>query len=274
MLTIPNQWHIEPEFDRPFSQMNVGKSVEGIMFKTARTSKITQKIIDQVRTAILEGKLKPGDILPPEKELMDQFGVSKQTLRESLRALEHMGLIDVRKGIGGGAHIVEVDIEITKQSLANFLYFKNLTIEDLSELRKLVEPHAAAKAAESISKEDLRNLAEINELARENLNKKILSEMSINEIKFHRVIAQSTGNPILILILDFVENLLEDFKKVLKPDLAFSKSVLDAHDKIYQAICDQDPQKASDEMLRHVTEVEGHLAKLNEDIDLWQVCLK
>ena len=72
------------------------------MFKIARTSTITQKIINQIRTAILEGKLKPGDVLPPEKELMEQFGVSKQTLRESLRALEHMGMIDVRKGIGGG----------------------------------------------------------------------------------------------------------------------------------------------------------------------------
>ncbi|MEK6196074.1 MAG: GntR family transcriptional regulator, partial [Deltaproteobacteria bacterium] len=118
------------------------------MFKIARTSTITQKIIDQIRTAILAGKLKPGDILPHEKELTEQFGVSKQTLRESLRALEHMGLIDVRKGIGGGAHIVEVDIEVTKQSLANFLYFKDLTIENLSELRKLIEPHAAGKAAE------------------------------------------------------------------------------------------------------------------------------
>ena len=244
------------------------------MFKIARTSTITQKIIDQIRTAILAGKLKPGDVLPPEKELTEQFGVSKQTLRESLRALEHMGLIDVRKGIGGGAHIVEVDIEVTKQSLANFLYFKDLTIENLSELRKLIEPHAAAKAAEAISKEDLRILNELNELARESLDKKVMQEMSINEINFHRVIAQATNNPILVLILDFVEDLLEDFKKVLKPDLAFSKSVLDAHDRIYEAICDKNQEKASAEMYRHVHEVEEHLAKLKEDIDLWQVCLK
>ena len=244
------------------------------MFKIARTSTITQKIIDQIRTAILEGKLKPGDVLPPEKKLMQQFGVSKQTLRESLRALEHMGLIDVRKGIGGGAHIVEVDIEVTKQSLANFLYFKNLTIEDLSELRKLIEPHAAAKAAEAMSKEDLRTLAELNEQARENLDKKVMQEMSLNEINFHRVIAQTTNNPILVLILDFVEDLLEDFKKVLKPDLAFSKSVLDAHDRIYEAICNKNPEKASAEMYQHVHEVEEHLAKLKEDIDLWQVGLK
>jgi len=244
------------------------------MFKIARTSTITQKIIAQIRTAILAGKLKPGDVLPPEKELTEQFGVSKQTLRESLRALEHMGLIDVRKGIGGGAHIVEVDIEVTKQSLANFLYFKDLTIENLSELRKLIEPHAAGKAAEHISKDDLVELGKLNETARDNLNNNLLEEMSHDEINFHRVIAQNTGNPILILILDFVENLLEDFKKVLKPDLAFSKSVLDAHDKIYQAICDKDPKKASTEMYQHVYDVELHLAKLKQDIDLWQACPK
>ncbi len=244
------------------------------MFKIARTSTITQKIIDQIRTAILAGKLKPGDVLPPEKELTEQFGVSKQTLRESLRALEHMGLIDVRKGIGGGAHIVEVDIEVTKQSLANFLYFKDLTIENLSELRKLIEPHAAGKAAEHISKDDLQELGKLNETARDNLNNNLLQEMTHNEINFHRAIAQTTGNPILILILDFVENLLEDFKKVLKPDMVFSKSVLDAHDKIYEAICAKDPKKASAEMYQHVYDVELHLAKLKQDIDLWQACLK
>lgn len=244
------------------------------MFKTARTSTITQKIIGQIRTAILEGRLKPGDILPPEKELVEQFGVSKQTLRESLRALEHMGLIVVRKGIGGGAHIVEVDIEVTKQGLANFLYFKDLTIENLSELRKLIEPHAAGKAALGISPEDLRILGELNLRARENLKKKFMQEMSRNEINFHRVIAQTTSNPILVLILDFVEDLLEDFKKVLKPDMNFSKAVLDAHDRIYAAICDKDPDRAKSEMYRHVQEVEEHLAKLKEDVDLWQVCFK
>ncbi len=98
--------------------------------------------------------------------------------------------------------------------------------------------------------------------------------MSRNEINFHRLIAQTTENPILILILDFVEDLLEDFKKMLKPDLAFSKSVLDAHDKIYRAIYDGDPDKASMAMYRHVSDVETHLALLKEDIDLWQACLK
>jgi GntR family transcriptional repressor for pyruvate dehydrogenase complex len=244
------------------------------MFKTAKQRKITQKIIDQIRTAILAGKLKPGDRLPPERELMEQFQVSKQTLRESLRALEHVGLIDVRKGVGGGAFIVEVDIEVTKENLANFLYFKNLSIENLSELRKLLEPHSAQKAAESISQADLLKLRKLNESARRHLAQDALQEITGNEIQFHRILAENTGNPILALMLEFVENLLEDFKKLLKPDRNFSKSVLEAHEMIYAAIENKDPQKASQEMFRHVHDVEIHLSKLKENVDLWQACLK
>jgi GntR family transcriptional repressor for pyruvate dehydrogenase complex len=107
-----------------------------------------------------------------------------------------------------------------------------------------------------------------------NLKEKIFDDLTQNEIVFHRMIAENTRNPILILILDFVENLLEDFKKVLKPDLEFSKSVLYAHEKIYQAIDDKDPVKAHDEMYRHVDEVGRNLIKLKSDIDLWRGCLK
>jgi GntR family transcriptional repressor for pyruvate dehydrogenase complex len=244
------------------------------MFKTAKQSKITQKIIEQIRTAILEGKLKPGDRLPPERELMEQFQVSKQTLRESLRALEHVGLIDVRKGVGGGAFIVEVDIEVTKESLANFLYFKNLSIENLSELRKLIEPHAARKAAKDINVDDLKKLKKLNRNARRHLDDGILQKLTKNEIHFHRILAENTRNPILVLILDFVENLLEDFKKVLKPDRNFSESVLAAHERIYQAIEDQRSDDAFNEMYQHVHDVEIHLSKLKKDVDLWQACLK
>ena len=77
-----------------------------------------------------------------------------------------------------------------------------------------------------------------------------------------------------LLILDFVENILEDFKKVIKPNLEFSKSVLSAHERIYQAICEKNLNKAHDEMYRHVEEVECQLIRLKSDIDLWQVCMK
>jgi GntR family transcriptional repressor for pyruvate dehydrogenase complex len=244
------------------------------MFKEVRQSTVTQKIISQIRTAILEGKLQPGDKLPSEKEMVEQFQVSKQSLREAMRALEHIGLLVVRKGIGGGAFIVEVDVEVAKESLTNYLYFKNLSIENLSEFRKLIEPYAAAKVAETITAKELQELADLNRSAVENLENDRIYEASQDEFNFHRFIAKQTGNPLLFLVLDFVESMLEDFKKLFVPDKAFYKEVLDYHERIYQAILDRDAARASAEMLAHVEQVETQLLKIKEDFNIKQIYAK
>ena len=246
------------------------------MFETARQNKTTDIIIEKIRTAILEGKLTPGDRLPPEKELGDQFGVSKQTMRESLRALEHMGLIILKKGSGGGAFVVEVEKEVVSQNLANYLYFKNLTIENLSELRRILEPHAARCAAERMSPGDIETLARINSATRQSLDGRDWEQVTLHEIEFHRLIADQTENPILILILEFVETLLDDFKKILKPDTEFMNAVLASHETIYGAIADKDGERASTEMLEHVREVDAYLARLKREKHgsrLWHNCL-
>ncbi len=247
------------------------------MFESARQHKTTDIIIERIRTAILEGKLQPGDRLPPEKQLGEQFKVSRQTLRESIRALEHLGLIVMRKGNGGGAFIAEVEERVVTQNLANYLYFKNLTIENLSELRRMMEPHAAGCAARQISAQDLEKLKKINSVARTNFDLQNWSEVTRNEMDFHRLIAHQTNNPIFILILDFVETLLEDFKNILKPDEEFIKSVLVSHEEIYEAILRGDTEAASRTMLDHVEKVEQHLAKLKKlqaGSKLWQNCLQ
>ena len=246
-------------------------------FEPARKDKTTTIIIDKIRTAILEGKLQPGDRLPPEKELGDQFGVSKQTMRESLRALEHMGLIILKKGSNGGAFIVEVQEEVATQNLANYLYFKNLSIENLSELRRILEPHAAKCAAEKMSSEDLGVLKQINEETKYFLEQEDWQSVTQAEIRFHCLVARQTNNPILVLIMDFVENLLDDYKKILKPDSEFMNGVLSYHETIYQAIKNRDGATASSEMLNHVLEVEKYLARIKKEKEgrkLWENCLQ
>jgi DNA-binding FadR family transcriptional regulator len=78
------------------------------MFKSAKSNKISGHIIEQIREAIFKGQLKPGDKLPPERELMKNFKVSKATLREALRSLEVLGFLEIRKGVSGGAFVTEV----------------------------------------------------------------------------------------------------------------------------------------------------------------------
>ncbi|RPJ14862.1 MAG: FadR family transcriptional regulator [Deltaproteobacteria bacterium] len=248
------------------------------MFTPARPhNKTTDIIIERIRTAILEGKLRPGDRLPSEKELGEKFAVSRQTMRESLRALEHLGLITLRKGAGGGAFIVEVEREVAVQNLANYLYFKDLSITNLSELRRILEPYAARCAAAQISSTDLQRLETINRETRLGIEQQDSEAVTRSEIEFHRLIATQTTNPILILVLDFVETLLEDFKKILEPDYPFMTTVLLSHEKIYWAISLGDGETAAAEMLDHVIDVEHYLAALQQNKAgkrLWQNCLQ
>ena len=234
------------------------------MFETVRHQKVPQQIIHQIRTAILEGRLKPGDRLPTELELTSHFDVSRQTLREAMRALEYLGLLEIRAGAGGGAFVSEVDMDTTKASLVNFLHFKELSIEHLSEIRKTLEPCAARLAAERMSDEEIETLREINRACKTALEKDDPETLRREEIRFHRTIAASTHNPILILILDFIENLLEDIKIILKPDERFSAGVVAAHEKIREALENRDPQRAAEEMFRDVSKVEEGLNRLAE----------
>jgi GntR family transcriptional regulator, transcriptional repressor for pyruvate dehydrogenase complex len=241
------------------------------MFNAVRINKASQQIVSQIRNQVFEGRLAPGDKLPPENVLMEQFHVSKQTLREAMRALEYLGLIGIRQGTGGGAHIIEVDTEIAKDILANFLYFKNLSLYELSEVRKVIEPYTARKAAESPSSRNLNKMKEsIDVSAKALAEQSDPQQMSRYDLAFHRVIAEAGNNPILVLIVDFVESLMADVKGLLKPDRGFSNAVLEAHKRIYDAILNNDGGRASAEMYQHIVEVENFLAMLGEKADLWK----
>jgi GntR family transcriptional repressor for pyruvate dehydrogenase complex len=246
------------------------------MFNSVRSNKISEHIIEQIRNAIFEGRLKPGDRLPPEKELLKNFSVSKATLREALRSLEILGFLQIRKGVSGGPFVTEVDMKKARESFANFLHFKNLSLRSLSEVRLILEPYIAEKAALTITEEDLRKLEKLNEECEYILKRNIPIESRKNEIEYHRTIGSVTGNPILMFILDFVENLLIDTKEILKPSKEFSKKVLSAHKRIYKALAERDPKRAREEMVRHVREVEKDLITLQkkrriEEINLQRV---
>jgi len=198
------------------------------MFNSVKSNKISEHIIEQIRNAVFEGRLKPGDKLPPEKELIKNFSVSKATLREALRSLEILGFLEIRKGVSGGPFVTEVDMKKARDCFANFLHFKNLSLRSLSEVRLILEPYVAEKAALTISEEDLERLSKLNKECEYVLKNNIPIESRKNEIEYHRIIGSVTGNPILMFILDFVENLLIDTKEILQPGKDFSQRVLNA----------------------------------------------
>lgn len=246
------------------------------MFKSVKSNRISEHIIEQIRRAIFEGRLKPGDKLPPENDLMKMFHVSKVTLREALRSLEILGFLEIRKGVSGGAFVTEVDMKTARDSFTNFLLFKNLSLSNLSEVRLILEPYVAEKAARTITEDGLRKLEKLNEECEYILRRNIPIGSRKNEIEYHRTIGSVTGNPILMFILDFVENLLIDTKEILQPGKEFSLKVLNAHKRIHKALSERDPKKAREEMVKHVREVARDLIVLQkergiENMDLQRV---
>ncbi len=235
------------------------------MFSSIRNNKASDLIVSQIRKQIFAGKLVPGDRLPAERQLMEQFSVSKQTLREAMRVLEFLGLVEIKKGVTGGACIAEIDSYVALDVLANFLYFKKLSLNNLAQVRKIVEPQTAAIAAKSMSGDQLRQLRRYIDRSREQYELgKDSEEPFNNELDFHCVIARSTNNPLLVLMVEFVESLMSDKKTMVKLDQPFLRSVIEDHERIYEAIRDQDSERAQLEMYNHIIKVEAAMEKMEK----------
>ena len=228
------------------------------MFETAnKNQKVTDLIISQIRDAVLSGRLKPGDRLASEKELIDQFGVSKATLREALRALEVMGLIETRKGAGGGIFITEVNLQTTIHSMMNFLHFRSLSIAEVTMLRFILEPVIIRMAALKINQRELEQLKSL-------VNRSVTDNASRTkkDISFHRYLPRFVKNSMLVLIIDFIESHLDEIKQMVDLNDDFYKMVNDNHQNILDCLIKGDALGASRAMAHDVVWVGKYLSEL------------
>lgn len=231
-----------------------------MQFETAKkTEKVSDRIIDQIRDAVLSGRLKPGDRLASEKDLIVQFGVSKATMREALRVLEAMGLVEIRKGLGGGAFITEVGMKTTVHSIINFLHFKSVSIREITMLRFMLEPAVAYMAANAMEPEDLAKLRSMIEGDAARAETELAREIS-----FHRYLVRMSRNPILILIMDFIDSILTEVKSQLNLGEDFYGKVRNMHRRILACLEQHDAAGARREIIQDLLAVGNHLSDLTD----------
>src|ERR671930_1037396 len=133
------------------------------LFAPVAVARASSAIADQIRTAIVTGKLTAGERLAPERELAEQFGVSRVTVRDALRALEAMGLIEVRVGARGGAFVTVPSGSIVGQTMSDMMMMSAVTPEDIVEARLVVELGTVTLACARATDEDLARLRELCE---------------------------------------------------------------------------------------------------------------
>lgn len=169
------------------------------------------QLAETIKEWVVEHELRAGDRLPGEAELIARYGRSKGTVREAMRILEAQGLVETRTGPGGGSFVGEVTGERARALLANYFYFRDLSISDIYQLRKLLEPEVAAGLAGRLSEKQLSQLEEV--IAEYPLPARDVDEeraQHVSSLKFHALLASWAENPLLAFTVEFMTQILTE----------------------------------------------------------------
>lgn len=216
----------------------------------------SERIVGQIKSLILEGKLKQGDKLPPERELAEILNVSRTSVREAIKTLSAMGLVVIRKG--HGVFITQANLESVINRMGDALFISRDEIEQLFEVRKVLETQAAEWAAQRATEEEIFH---INSLV---LEAKAACEqpdakaevMAGYDKAFHNAVIKASHNSIVGMLNNgLLEALAKVRAKTMKVPGRLIQSILD-HEEIAKAIMSRDGQRAKKAMYAHIESVE------------------
>jgi GntR family transcriptional repressor for pyruvate dehydrogenase complex len=177
-------------------------------FAPVRAERTFEIIANKVRDQIRDGKLRTGDKLPPEREMAQQLGTSRNALREALRSLEHAGLISLHKGARGGAFITDGNPSAVAQSMEDLMHLGGINLANVTEARLAIETAiveiAAAKGTTAAFEALDRNIDKVEELTQA---RDMDAKAALN-MEFHVLLAEATGNPVLVLMMRTLMDLL------------------------------------------------------------------
>jgi GntR family transcriptional repressor for pyruvate dehydrogenase complex len=225
--------------------------------KKVRKVRVREEIVSQIRTLIEEGKLQPGDRLPPERELCELFNVSRHSVREALRALERSRMINSIPGSGN--YIAMNESDAAKGMIASYLFDKKDELTEIFQIRQIIEPQVARLAARNARK---KNLDQLNRLMEK--NKALLSQKTIDQKKFsnldkelHLEIARATQSSIIPKLVERISDLFSESRHESILSESRMKVSCQGHIDLIRAILEKNENNASELMETHLKNVEA-----------------
>lgn len=202
-------------------------------FHSLERPKAYQRVARAIQEQVFSGELCEGHKLPPERDLAQQFGVSRAVVREAIHTLEMAGMLRVRKGAGGGAFVCSHYDKPLSTSIGNLLAGGAITLEHLFDLRLLLEPPAAERAARRGDPQAVRQLEDL--VARARHHREDSRRLRADNLEFHRRLVALAGNPLLSALCETVLRILvESLQGNLSIEI--SQAVLGYHQRIVRAI--------------------------------------
>jgi DNA-binding FadR family transcriptional regulator len=221
---------------------------------------LSQRIVQEVLGWLADGRYKPDDALPTEKDLMAHFNVGRNSVREATQAMVTMGVIDVRPG--RGSRVLRTSpADVLPPEVISALMLPN-TLEELYEFRLLIEPGIAASAAERATPEDIASMKAALDRYEEAMDAG--EPVAPHDVLFHRCVAAAAHNSIYLKITDAVSSLLISARRATDLVHAAVHAAADDHRAIVEAIEQKDSDLARERMSDHVRSAAEALAQARE----------
>ncbi|SEP51542.1 FadR/GntR family transcriptional regulator [Amycolatopsis saalfeldensis] len=217
---------------------------------------VTDVAIDKIKDMIISGELAPGDRLPKEAELAQRLGLSRSSLREAVKALCLIRVLDVRQG--DGTYVTSLEPNLLLDAMTFVVDFhRDDTVLDFLAVRRILEPAATALAALHMGEEDI---AELGALLDELADAPTVEALVANDLQFHRKIADGSGNPVLCSLLDSLSGPTARARiwRGLTQEGAVART-REQHTAIYEAIAAREPELARSWATVHIAGVEQWL---------------
>ena len=231
-------------------------------FEPVKRSRLSEDIVTQILQLMGDGNLTAGSRLPSARELAGRLNVSRPSVREAMRQLELMGVIESRQG--AGAFVKEVSDEDLVQPLALLLRGRKHLLDDILETRRVIEPHIARLAAEKASSTAVENL---QRLVDRQQAKVTAGKLAIEEdTSFHHALARASGNRVLLLLVESCMDLLRESRKLNLQSPERARRSVEGHADLLRAIKAHDAEGAFAAMNRHLDGIEAAIHKRGDSL--------
>lgn len=220
-----------------------------------KIEKVTADVMvaEQLKQWIVDQQLEAGDRLPPEVNLCEELGVARHTLREGMKRLSQLGIVESRTG--SGTYVCESSYEKVEEYLVFLKAREEISKQEIYEVRAALESTAAEAAARNATDAEIRKIGKILNRMRRTIETEDYDQFVEFNIQFHNAVAEVSQNRLLIGITQAIQNLIrysmsasyEDFQRNIR-------SSVEGHEKIFRAIQEHDEEAARSYMLEHIQE--------------------
>jgi GntR family transcriptional repressor for pyruvate dehydrogenase complex len=262
LFTHENLWYTGPVIE-PVESQNLpsprnavkrfthASGDEARLIAPIKKTRVAEEVADRIRVLMLDGTFPPGEPLPSERHLAERFGVSRGSIRDALRTLETIGLLETRHGQGTFPH--ELSVERLVAPLASVMAYRSDLQEELLDVRRMFEPAVARAAAERVTEEDLADLQRILDVQRHKLKN---GQSAIAEdTAFHAILARATRNRVVMSIMATLNDLLVESRTQSLRQKGRPARSIDGHEAVVAALRRHDPEGATHAMFNHIDQI-------------------